>query len=159
MRPGSTLRATFALTGSATGTPTAKLLRNGAFDAAVGVITASAGVGVNAWFVAATIPSGYASGDTIELVVTATVAGVTQSCTVARDAVSRGIDDDKGWGDQNARQTLQALAQVIFGTRNGVPAEGTGGTITYVGPHGEPYGSITVDALGRITASNLSPPT
>ena len=91
MRPGDTWRATFALSGAATGTPTGKLLHNGATDTTLGtggVIACTAGVDANEWLVSATIPTtGYNANDTIEFSVTATVSGTTASQIAARAVI------------------------------------------------------------------------
>ena len=81
--------------------------------------------------------------------------------TVNTNAVTlsaTGLDSVKGWGSWSARQTIQAIAQVLLGDRSGMPAPGTAGTVTFTGPSSAAYGSISVDTSGNITASNLTPP-
>jgi hypothetical protein len=65
-----------------------------------------------------------------------------------------GLDAVPGFGASNARQTTQAIAAVLYGPRSGVPAAGSGGTITLGGG----YGTIAVDTAGNITASAVTPP-
>jgi hypothetical protein len=69
-----------------------------------------------------------------------------------------GLDVAKGWGVFSARQTLQAIAQFLFGLRSGVPSPGSAGTVTYTGPSSAPYGTVAVDNAGDVTANGLTPP-
>lgn len=94
------------------------------------------------------------------------VASVTAPVTVGTNSdkggyslAAAGLDSVKGWGTWSARQTIQAIAQFLFGLRSGVPAAGSPGTVTYTGPSSFAYGTVTVDTAGDITVNSLSPPT
>lgn len=86
------------------------------------------------------------------------LAGAVPSVTAPVSLGSTGLDAVKGWGSWSARQTLQAVAQFLLGLRTGVPASGSGGTVTYTGPSAVAYGTITVDTSGNITANAMTPP-
>lgn len=97
--------------------------------------------------------------------VTGAVGSVTGGVTVTTNndktgyALSAtGLDVAKGWGTFSARQSIQAMAQFLFGKRSGVPITGSGGTVTYVDNASTSYGTITVDTSGDITTSAMTPP-
>lgn len=90
-KPGETWGGSFQLTGAPTGSVTAVLRNEGVTDGAVSVtITA---ITTTDYRFSVTTPA-YADGAEIEVVATATVAGVTQSSAVARTTVntSRAAD-------------------------------------------------------------------
>jgi hypothetical protein len=69
-----------------------------------------------------------------------------------------GLDAVKGWGVWSFRQTGQVIAQLLQGKRSGMPAPGTGGTVTFQDNASAAYGTVTLDPAGNITGSNITPP-
>lgn len=138
MRPGDTWHVTFSLSGAATGTPTAKLLHNGATDTTVGsggVITAAAGADANEWLVNVTIPaSGYLANDSIEISATATVSGTTQSSIVGRTyidpPVTVGTNSDKtGYALTTAPPTAGAITTAVVAGMASAPVGSVAGNV------------------------------
>lgn len=97
-KPGDTVRKTFTThdaTGAATNAdslPTASVYRNGTLDAAVTVTVANLATGL--YSAVCTLPSGYAAGDSVQVVVSATVGGVTASLSI-----DLGVLDSKRAGE------------------------------------------------------------
>jgi hypothetical protein len=122
---------------------------------------------VGLYKIAGTIPSTRVNGDVLSVSVAATCGGVAGKAVVDTQVLDdkagyalsvAGLDVVKGWGTWSQRQTLQAIAQFLFGKRSGVPASGAGGSPAYVDNAAVSYGSVTVDTAGNITASGLTPP-
>lgn len=61
----------------------------------------------------------------------------------------------KGW---NLAQSIRAVASMVVGKRAGVPAAGSGGTVTFTDASAGDYGSVVVDASGNITTNSMTPP-
>jgi hypothetical protein len=81
-RPGDTVHFSFPITlstgalGNADALPTAKVIRDGAIDAAV-IVTINAALQAGVYSGSYAVPGGYAAGDTVDVFVFATVGGIT----------------------------------------------------------------------------------
>jgi hypothetical protein len=89
-RPDDTYIKTFGITNAtgaavnADGTPAGSLLRNGAVDGTVTVAVAGVSGQAGIYAASCTIPSSYAAGDVVELLITATIGGVAVKDVVDR---------------------------------------------------------------------------
>jgi hypothetical protein len=114
-------------------------------------------------FLNAIFPDGTVANTTNIMAGTISRVTLTDEVTTNNDKVgyalsAGGLDTVKGWGAWNARQTLQAVGQFLFGKRANTPPPNTGGTPTYHDNMGADYGSVTVDASGNIVTSMMTPP-
>lgn len=166
LKPGDPLALTFTTRNPTTGqaqdassTPTAVLRRNGVTDGAVSVSVAKNATGD--YKASCTIPSGYADGDVVQIVVSATVAGVSDSKELPPFAIGKkegysissvsGVMIDDGL---NMQEVLAYMQAILFGTLDGAD----GGSLQFATPSGGADRVLVVaDADNNRTAITLTP--
>lgn len=127
---------------SADALPTAAALRNGAVDAGFALTVAAVPGQTGAYTVSGTVPAGYAPGDRISVVATATVAGVTGNGRVAAfvvrsatlDAVDARLTAVRGQTDRlrfDAENRVLAVSDGGFDPDAALLDGGAGATFTW----------------------------
>jgi len=125
--PGGPISIVFPISGSGGGlveadsTPVAQLFHNGTIDGAVTFTVANPSTGI--YVASSTIPSGYAAGDRIAVLVTATVIGVSLGQTYvngALDSPTSAIFSEVVLGSFTFTQLLQGMTAVLFAKNSGM---------------------------------------
>ena len=110
---------------NADSTPTAQMFRNGTLDGTVAFVVSNVGTGRYSY--AFTIPAGYAIGDLVEVIATATVDGRTASATVYSEVLSTAGDIVSVLGTALSETTAGNLAtnlSVFWDNENAVLSPG-----------------------------------
>lgn len=119
-KPGDTLQRVFTTNGStgaavnADTTPTVQLVRNGAVDSTVTVTVTNLSTGV--YLASCSLPTTYAAGDRVQLLLTATVSGVTGVATTEAYVLDKFRVADVT--DGSGRVTLTSSEHTLIGTQD-----------------------------------------